>query len=126
MPITEPEWTSIASLVERMVPQLTGGRRNFKTGRVIKRDANNQLVWIRELGDQPIPVVGFDYTVKYYDTDNAGNTVPKTAKISPVTPDVGEHVFIVFEMGEHSLPRCLGTIQGTGWILPEDESGDLI
>jgi hypothetical protein len=126
MPITEPEWTSIASLVERMVPQLTGGRRNFKTGRVIKRDTNKKLVWLREFGDQPIPVVGFDYEVKYYDTDSTGNTVPKKAKISPVTPDVGEHVFVALEMGEHGLPRCLGTIQGVGWILPEDESGDLI
>jgi hypothetical protein len=126
MPITEPEWASIASLVERMVPQLTGGRRNFTTGRVIKRDANKRLVWLKELGDQPIPVVGFDYEVKYYDTDNAGNTQPKKATVSPVTPDVGEHVFVVLEMGEQSLPRCLGTIQGTGWILPEDEGGVLI
>lgn len=121
--ISEGEWASIRSLVEKLVTQLTGGRRNFFTARVIKRDDTNKLVWVRELGAQAIPVVGFDYNVTYYDTDSTGVVNRKNAKISPATPKVGEHVFIVLEMGAQSLPRCLGTIQGRNWLTPENEGG---
>lgn len=121
MPINENEWASIQALVERIVGH--GGKSNFMTARVLKRDVANKLVWVKELGAQAIPVVGFDYSVKYYDTDSTGTVNVKTVSASVKVPDVGESVFIVLEMGAQSLPRCLGTIQGRGWVTREDETG---
>jgi hypothetical protein len=121
MAITEPEWASIRALVQRMVGH--GGKDNFFSARVVKNDVAKKLVWVQELGNQPIPLVGFDYSVKFYDTNASGTVLPQTAVASPKVPDVGDTVFIVKEMGAQSLPRCLGTIQGRGWILPEDETG---
>lgn len=108
-------------LIERMIGH--GGKNNFMTAKVIKRDVSNKLVWVKELGPQAIPLVGFDTHVKYYDTDETGQVNVKNSIATPVVPDVGEAVLIVLEMGAHSLPRCLGKIQGRGWITPEDETG---
>lgn len=121
MPITEGEWTSIQALVARAVGH--GGKSHFMTAKVIKRDVPNQLVWVKELGGQAIPMVGFDMSVKYYDTDNTGTVLVRSSISSPKVPNVGESVFIVLEMGAHSLPRCLGTIQGRNWVTREDEAG---
>lgn len=121
MPITEGEWASIYSAIGRIVGH--GSKKDFMTARVIKRDVANKLVWVKELGDQAIPLVGQDYSVKYYDTDNSGTVNVKTVTATPQVPDVGATVFIVLEMGSQSLPRCLGTIQGRKWIKRDDETG---
>lgn len=120
MAITEGEWTSISSLIERMVAK-GGGRRQFITSQVLKRDEGNGVIWIGELGDQPIPIVGFDYNVKYYGIDGSGNVTVKNAIATPITPQVGEQVLVALEMGEQSLPRCLGVVKGTNWLVIEDE-----
>lgn len=123
MAITEGEWASIGAMATKIAEKVSGGRRGFLTARVIKRDENNKLVWVRELGGQAIPVVGLDYNVKYYDTDSSGTVNVKKAVISPAVPKIGQNVFIILEMGEASLPRCLGTIQGRNWLESEDETG---
>jgi hypothetical protein len=64
--ISEREWASIAEMIDK-ITQKTAGRRHFITGVVVKRDVGNQLVWIKELGAQPIPVVAFNHQMKYYD-----------------------------------------------------------
>jgi len=120
--ISEREWSAIAGMVTKMVKKIAGERGNLITSTVIKRDSGNRLVWIKELGDQGIPVVGFDYNVKYYDTDNNGNVNVKNIVVHPHTPDVGDHVLVALELGSQSLPRCVGVIQGNNWIIPEDES----
>lgn len=121
--ITEAEWGSIASMIERVVGH--GGKDHFMSATVIKRDEANGNVWVRELGNQAIPVVGFDYNVKYYDTDETGTVNVKHAQISPAVPKVGEHIFILFEMGSKSLPRCVGVVQGRNWIASENEQGSV-
>jgi hypothetical protein len=120
--ISEREWTSIREMVLRLVTQKAGHRGNLITGKVIKRDPDHSCVWIEEFGDQPIPLVGFDYDVKSYDTDGSGTVNVKHYIVSPKTPDVGESVLVAMEMGAQSLPRCVGVIQGKNWIIPEDES----
>jgi hypothetical protein len=70
-----------------------------------------------EFGEQPIPVVGFDYDVKSYDTDNTGTVNVKHYTVSPQTPNVGDSVLVAMEMGSQSLPRCVGVIQGKNWII---------
>lgn len=122
MAITEAEWTSISAMIERIVGH--GGKDHFMSAVVIKRDEANGNVYVRELADQAIPVVAHSYKVKYYDTDQTGTVIVKNAVVSPVIPKVGEHIFIVFEMGERSLPRCVGVMQGRNWVSREDEAGE--
>jgi hypothetical protein len=117
MAISEQEWNSVRSVVEAVVRDLIGGRQSyFMTAPVIKRDTTNRLIWVKDLGDQPVPVVGFNYTVKYYDSDDNG-THPRTAVAKPDVPKIGETVFIAFELGLQWLPRCLGVLQGNNWMV---------
>ena len=111
--ITESEWVSIRTLIESLV-----GKKGeyFTTGEVLKRDEDNMLVWTAEFGDQPIPLVGFDYKLKYYDTDSTGVVRVRTGQAEIQVPQVGEVVIIAREFGANRLPRCLGILKGQNWI----------
>ena len=133
MPISEGEWSSISALIETIAARVSGNRNFFTTGKVIKRDEAKKLVWIEDFGDQPLPIIGFDYTVDVYDETPAGTTVPsvgsgspykvkkKTLTIKVQVPKIGQTVVIASELGSKKLPRCLGVIQGKDWIIPESE-----
>jgi hypothetical protein len=134
MPISEAEWLSISTMIEKVVKQVVGKRADyFVTGKVIKVDIPNKCVFLKEFGDQAIPIVGFDYTVKYYDeTPNGTNTstvgtsanyrtTVKTANAKVVMPKKGDLVLVARELGIRRLPRCLGVIQGKNWITAEEE-----
>lgn len=113
MPITEGEWVSIRTMIESLANKKG---EYFTTGKVLKRDEGNKLVWTAEFGDQPIPLVAFDYCVNYYDTDNTGIVSKKTATIEVQVPKIGEIVIIAKELGVNRLPRCLGVLKGRNWI----------
>jgi hypothetical protein len=118
--IDEREWAVIRRMVESVSGKISGRRQDFFiTGTVVKSDLQNNLIWIKEFGDQPIPVVGFDYDVTYYDTDNTGVVRKKTARVKVHVPRRGETVLVARELGIQRLPRCLGVIQGQGWIQGE-------
>lgn len=121
--ITEPEWNSIRVAIERVIMELSGRREDFfVTGTVFKRDVNKKLIWLKEFGDQPIPVVGYDYDVKYFVWDSGLNkTVAKDARVKIIVPKPGQTVLVAREMGIDRLPRCLGVIQGVGWITQEQD-----
>lgn len=134
MPITEGEWASIRSMVEIVSAEVSGNRASyFTTGKVIKRDEKTMCVWIEDFGDQPIPVVSYEYEVKYYDETPkgttavaAGNSQPSKTRVNTVQvkcklPKVGDTVFVAREMGTRRLPRCLGVILGKNWIVAESE-----
>jgi hypothetical protein len=134
MPISDPEWESINTFVGRIVKKMVGQRSDyFVTGQVLKVDEPNKCIFMREFGDQPIPIVGFDYEVSFYDESPKGTTTPaegiaapyntykKTAKVTVVMPKKGQTVLVAREMGTHRLPRCLGVIQGKRWIVPEED-----
>ena len=122
MPISEPEWQSIRAMIERVTTQISGHKGiYFTTGKVIKRDTVNFCVYLREFGDQPIPIVGFDYTVNYYDTDATGAIHKKTSKIKVQVPKLGEAVLVISELGSQRLPRCVGVIKGKNWLIAEEE-----
>jgi len=134
MPISEPEWTSIHTLIEQVAPAVSGRLDSyFFTGKVIKRDEKNKCVYLKEFGDQPIPLVYFDFEVKYYDETPkgttsvaAGNSQPhktrtKTVNVTVKVPKVGQSVLVVRELGTRRLPRCLGVIQGKNWISKEPD-----
>jgi hypothetical protein len=63
MPITEEDFASIKTMIDSAVGEIG---QTFITGQVIKRDAQRKLIWIKELGDQPIPVVDFNRMVDVY------------------------------------------------------------
>jgi hypothetical protein len=134
MPISEPEWASVRAMIEEVVADLAGNRASyFTTGKVIKRNEADKLVWLEEFGDQPIPIVGFDYELKYYYASSAGlatpaagaglpsKTITKTIKAKVRVPKVGETVVVAREFGSRRIPRCIGVIQGKHWIVPESE-----
>lgn len=113
--------------------EISGSRGFFTTGKVIKRDVSKRLVWLEEFGDQPVPIVAFDYDVKYYDETPNGTTVPASGSASPFktktktvvtrvrVPNVGDTVLVARELGTRRLPRCLGVIQGKDWLVAETE-----
>lgn len=126
MPISDGEWKSIRTLVDSLVSKKG---EYFVTGDVIKRDEDNKLVWIAEFGDQPIPLVAFDYRIKYYDADTltavdfAGSTVTakttttrKYATSEVLVPEIGDTVIVARELGVNRIPRCLGILKGKNWI----------
>lgn len=121
-------------MVEKIVKRIAGTKADyFITGKVVKVDKKNKCIFMKEFGDQPIPIVGFDYEVKYYDETPRGTngvavgaaqpfkTKVKTAKVTVVMPKVGSTVVVAREMGTRRMPRCLGVIQGKKWIIPEAE-----
>lgn len=121
MPISEPEWLSITKLAEKVAARVSGKKDDyFVTGKVLKVDEKNRCVYMREFGDQAIPIVGFDYEVKYYD-DNGTSVSAKKVIAKAVMPKRGDTVLVAREMGTNRLPRCLGVLQGKNWIVAEDD-----
>jgi hypothetical protein len=132
--ITEGEWRSIAVLIERIIKDQVGLKSSaFTSGKVIKVDKTNKCVFLKEFGDQPIPLVFFDYQVKYYDETPSGTTAvssgsaqpfktrTKTVKAEVTMPTVGQTVLVVREMGAQRLPRCIGVIQGKKWLVSDPD-----
>jgi hypothetical protein len=117
MPISEPEWASIRKMVETIAGQYSGRRdAHFSLGEVIKRDEDRKLVWLAEFGDQAIPLVYFDQEVKYYDENHLGVVKVRKAPILMKVPQIGDTVLVAKEFGTRRLPRCLGVLQGFGFI----------
>jgi hypothetical protein len=129
MPLEDAEWQSITEHVEQIVRQVAGraGDHIF-LDRVIKNDTDNNLVWVTELGDTPIPLFTFDYDITYYDESPRGTGLSfggykvftKKAKVRVKCPRVGEVVLIAREMGVNRLPRCLGVLQSFNFITDEE------
>jgi len=120
--ISEEEWNSIRAVCEKISREVAGTRGEwFQTGRVIKRDEKNRLVWIKGMGHTPLPVVGFEYDVRYYDTDDEGNLRVRNARAKVVVPALGATVLVAFELGSTRLPRCLGIVQGKNYLETEED-----
>jgi hypothetical protein len=118
---SEQEFGTIAAMVEKIISQQVGKKTDyFITGKVIKVDAKNRCIYLEEFGDQAIPLVGFEYEVKYYDETTSG-TVVRTAGVTMKMPKVRQKVLVAREMGTDRLPRCLGVILGTNWVFTEED-----
>src|SRR5262245_37953690 len=134
MPISDSEWQSIATMVSQVVRETAGTKRDyFITGKVFKVDKKTKCIYMKEFGSQPIPIVGFNYEITYYDESTRGTTIPaqgatnphktykKVAKATVVLPKKGDTVLVAREMGTSRLPRCLGVVLGTKWIIHGEE-----
>lgn len=129
MPFTDSDWNAIQQFVTHLVSQ-TG--EYFTQGKVVKNDSVKKLVWLTEFGDQPIPLIAFDYQVKTYYEAPAGNTTtvgsavnsevrtrktrPYTREVEVLVPQIGDIVLIARHMGSRRLPKCLGVIKSTGYV----------
>jgi hypothetical protein len=124
MAIEDAEWASITEHVIKVVQQVAGraGDHLF-VDRVVKNDTTQNLVWVKELGDTPIPLFTFDYDVTYYDESprdtglsfGGYRVYTKKAKSRVRCPKIGEIVLVAREMGMNRLPRCLGVLRSTGF-----------
>lgn len=123
MPLTNDDWRAIEDHVSKM---LTGIGEPFIQGKVVKNDPLRKLVWLKEFGDTPVPVIGFDYQVKYYIKEADGTTtVKKTPSYSKdveiLIPKVGEIVLVAQHFGSRRLPKCLGVIKSKNFIQTEGD-----
>ena len=123
MAFSQSEWNAIEQLVNRM---LTSVGEPFIQGKVVKNDPVRKLVWLKEFGDTPIPLIAFDYQVKYYDQDSLGVTrVKKTPAYSKdvdiLVPKVGQTVLVAQHFGTQRLPKCLGVIKSRNFVQSESE-----
>jgi hypothetical protein len=109
MAIDYQEWNAI----DRRIMQLINNSNTpeFTQGEVIKADPDRNLVWLNEIRDQPIPIFGFDYEVKYYDTQADGTVNVRKLRITPVCPQVGDIVLVAKQYGSLRLPKCLGILR---------------
>jgi len=127
--IEEGEWASITEHVIPIIQQIAGrAGDHFFVDTVVKNDTTQNLVWVKELSDTPIPLFTFDYDVYYYDESPRGTGLSfggyrvykKVAKTKVRCPKIGEIVLIAREMGMNRLPRCLGVLRSTGFAEPDD------
>jgi hypothetical protein len=78
-------------------------------GQVVRRDVSRKLIWMKEFGDQPIPLVAMNGTVKVPDT-TAGGVVMKTVNVKYEVPKIGQTVVVLRQFGSRRLPKCVGVI----------------
>lgn len=108
-------------MAEKVARDVSGCKSDFFiTGKVLKVDEANKVIYMAEFGDQAIPIVAFNYEVKVYD-DNGTNITPKTVEAKLKMPKKGDTVLVAREMGTNRLPRALGVILGKNWIALGDD-----
>jgi hypothetical protein len=117
MPLTADDWGQIYKVLQSEIQRNKSGMIQSV---VTKRDTDNKLIWVKELGDQPIPLIAFDHDVKYYIVDASNNTVPRHGTGKVKVPEIGEAVLILLHMGTRRLPKALGVIRSTNFVIEED------
>lgn len=112
MGLSRTDWSNIDRRINEIVRLSTAPV--FTQGTVIKADPDRNLIWLRELGDQPVPLFTFDYKVTYYDTQALG-LIRRDAIVKPKCPQVGDVVLVAKQYGSRSLPKCLGVLRSRGF-----------
>ena len=122
MPLNHADFSEIRTFVERL---LSTRGEPFVQAKVTKSDPVNKLIWCKEFGSIPIPLIGFDYKVKYKYVNAAGDVVLAETKaysdaVQILTPRVGDLVLIAQHLGTSRLPKCLGVVKSKGYVHRED------
>ena len=118
MALSNDDWREIQKVIDRRVTHVG---EPFVQGKVVKNDQVRKLVWLKEFGDTPIPLIGFNYQVKYrYKEPTGETTITKTKAHSPeveiLVPKVGEIVLVAQHFGSRRLPKCLGVVRGKRFV----------
>lgn len=108
------DFSSIHAAIEQ---KLNKRGETLLLSKVIENNVDDKLIWVAECGDQPIPILAFDYNIRYYDTDAVGVVKEKVAKVEVKVPEKGDLVLIAMERGTRRLPRCVGKIQSQNFIV---------
>lgn len=114
---------AIEEFVNRMLSKIGSP---FIQAKVIKSDSSRKVVWVRELGSIPVPLIAFDYQVKYSYREASGTlqiqkTKAYSEEVDVLTPRVGDTVLIAQHFGASRLPKCLGVIKSRNYIEPTGE-----
>ncbi len=115
-------WREIREVVNKAKP-----RSEVTYDVVTKRDEKNRLIWTKDFGDTPIPLVGFRWKIKYYDSETKGNTpsigaalpskvLPREVYAQVEVPRVGDTVVILRQLGVKRLPKAVGIILSTNFV----------
>lgn len=134
MALSHDDWREINILIKRVMSEIG---EPYVQGVVVKNDPINKLVWLKEFGDQPIPMISFDYQVKYYYNEPFGNTTAVGSGVNAQTkarktnayskevevlvPRVGDTVLVAKYMGSRRLPKCLGVLKSTNYVTNEED-----
>lgn len=116
-------WNALADLVNR---QAAPSEISFHT--VKKRDLAKRVIWVEEFGETGIPLVSFNYSFAYYDTQQDGTTKKRSDAtadesdpafhVKIIVPRVGQTVAILNPSGNRRFPTCVGVVQslsGSYW-----------
>ena len=109
--LSQQVWAQVSELIAR-----SSGNEEITRGTVIKVDAVNRNVFVKEFGETAIPLVGFDIQVDFYDTTTTG-VEKKTSIARAAMPKVGDLVVIARQGGARRLPLCLGIVQGKNYMV---------
>jgi hypothetical protein len=109
-------WAAIQKEILRLIK--VNVPPNMTQGAVVANDTLRNIVWLEEFGSQPIPIFGFPYTVEYYDTQPDGAIIKRSVVVTPTCPDVGDIVLVARQYGSRRLPKCVGVLQSTDFVLP--------
>ncbi len=123
MALTNADWREIESFVARV---LSRSGEAFVQGKVVRTDTARRVVFLKEFGDTPIPLIGFDYQVKYSYTEPSGSTTVRKTKaysneVEMLVPKVGDIVLIAQHYGTRRLPKCLGVIKSKRYVVSTGE-----
>jgi hypothetical protein len=118
MAISNSEWQAIQDFVNGMLSKVGSP---FVQGKVIKSDPIRKVVFLKEFGSTPIPIIGFDYQVKYSFKEPAGTLTVKKTKaytkdVEILTPQVGDIVLVAQQFGSSRLPKCLGVVKSRNYV----------
>lgn len=109
MALTNADWQSIYRAIrENAAPT------EIVYGKVVARDVAGRRVKVEGMGDQWIPLVGFNAVVHYYDQGATGVTTKKTAQIEYEVPKLGELAVVIRTFGARRLSKCVGIILSKG------------
>lgn len=122
MPFTDSDWNAIQEFVNRL---LSRSGDAFVQGKVVRSDSARKVVWLKEFGDVPIPLVAFDYQVRFRYKETTGTTTvaktdPYSDDVEILTPRVGDIVLVAQQFGTRRLPKCLGVIKSKRYVEPGD------
>ena len=114
--LTYDDWQQIQNWVNDAILNSHGPM--FSQGTVTKADPVKNLVWLDEFGGQPIPIFGFSYNVKSYDTQPNGTLTVRHVTVTPQCPNVGDIVLVARQHGSRRLPKCLGVLRSIDFVVP--------
>lgn len=125
MALDHDDWNKIYQALEDLRPA-----SEVVQDDVVRIDEDRKVIFTKEFGDTPIPIYAFRYEIKYYDESTrdtydpgvGGQPMPyqvfvKKAITKVLMPEVGDTVLILKQFGSRRLPKCIGILQSTNFVI---------